>query len=42
MPVTFLVVLPLVQVIVFLDATVDPVSTIFAVAEIGAKVDVPI
>ena len=37
MPVTFFVVFPFTQLIVFLSATVDPVSKIFTVAEIGEK-----
>ena len=41
MPVTFFVVLPLTQVIVFLAATFVAVSVIFAVAETGARVEVP-
>ena len=41
MPVTFFVVLPLIHVIVFLAATAVAVSVIFAVAETGARVEVP-
>ena len=41
MPVTFFVVLPLMQLIVFLSTTVVPVSEIFAVDEIGVKILVP-
>ena len=41
MPVTFFVVLPLVQVMLFLAATAVPVRVIFAVAEAGANVEVP-
>jgi hypothetical protein len=35
------VVLPFIQLIIFLSATVVPVSKIFIVAEIGAKIVVP-
>ena len=41
MPVTFFVVLPLIHVIVFLVVTAVPVIVIFAVAETGARVEVP-
>jgi hypothetical protein len=40
-PLTRFVLLPFTQVIVFLGKTGEPVITIFAVAEIGAKVAVP-
>ena len=41
MPVIFFVVLPFIQLIVFLSATIVPVSNIFTVTEIGVRVVVP-
>jgi hypothetical protein len=41
MPVTFFVVFPFIHLIVFLPAIIDPVSNIFIVADIGAKILVP-
>ena len=40
-PVTFFMVLPFIQLIVFLSATMVPVSKIFTVADTGVKIVVP-